>query len=51
MVLGEGVNLLQGHDTLVQVHYLSLHHLHDLLNERVNADCPIIVCMGLHLAD
>ena len=51
MVFGEGVNLLQGHDALVQAHYLLSHHLHDLPDESVNAGCPIMVCMGLNMAD
>ena len=42
---------IQRHCPLVQAHNLSLHHLHYLPNESVHAGCPIILCMGLHLAD
>ena len=51
MLFGEGVNLLQGHDALVQAHYIVLHHLHDLPDENVNAACPIMLCMGLNMTD
>ena len=37
MAFGEGMNLLQGHDALVQAHYIALHRLHDLPDESVNA--------------
>ena len=37
-VFGEGVNLVQGPDVLVQAHYILLHHFHDLPDESVNAD-------------
>ena len=51
MVFGEGVNLLQGHEAMVQAHYPLLHHLHDVLDEGVNAGCPILLCMGLNMAN
>ena len=51
MVFGEVVNLIQGHDALIQAHYLLSHHLHELPNESVNAGCSIMLCMGLHMAD
>ena len=51
MLFGEGMNLLEGHDALVQAHYLLWHHLHDLPDEIGNAGCPIMLCMGLHMAD
>ncbi len=51
MVFGEGVNLLQGHDALVQAHYILVHHLHDLPDESVNAGCPIMLRMGVNMAN
>ena len=45
MVFGGGVNLLQGHDALVQAHYILVHHLHDLPDESVNAGFSIMMCM------
>ena len=51
MVFGEAVHLRQWHGVLVQTHDLPLHHLHDLSNESVNDDWPIIWCIYLHLAD
>ena len=42
---------IQGHGPLVQAHNLSWYHLHDLPIESVHVGCPIISCMGLHLAD
>ena len=51
MVVGEGANLLQGHDALVQAPYLLFHHFHDLPDESVNAGCSIMFCMCLHAAD
>ena len=53
MVFGEWVNLLQFKDTSRWFRHTisSLHHLHDLPNETVHGDCPIILCMGMRLAD
>ena len=41
MVFDEGVNLHQGYGALDKAHYLSLHHLHDLMNER-ECECWLI---------
>ena len=51
MVFGGGVNLLQGHDALVQAHYILVHHLHDLPDESVKAGFSIMMCMSLNMAD
>ena len=51
MVFGGGVNLLQGHEALVQAHYILVHHLHDLPDESVNYGCPIMLRMCLNMAD
>ena len=50
MVFGEVVNLLQGHDALIQAHYLLLHHLHELPKE---SECWLSnnVVHGLNMAD
>ena len=48
MLFGERVNLLQGHEALVQAHNLLLQHLHEIPDESVNIGCPIMLCIDLN---
>ena len=45
------MNLLQGLEALGLAHHLLLHHLHDLPDESVTIGCPIMLLMGLNMAD